>query len=90
MNYAKYKQSAGAYVADVHVASARAGRYAMAVALGWIVFPFVVQTVMHPTDAIRLQLTMQGYRVPEIFTAQQAASGLVEAAGTNERPIFVA
>jgi hypothetical protein len=79
LNYAKYKQSAGAYAADVHVASARAGRYAMAVALGWIAFPFVVQTVLHPTDAIRLQMKLQGVAVPSLFTQQQAASGLIEA-----------
>ena len=79
MNYAQYKQSAGAYVADVHVASARAGRYALAVAVGWVAFPFVVQTVLNPTDAIRLQMKLQGLPVPHVFTAQQAASGLVEA-----------
>jgi hypothetical protein len=79
MNYAQYKQSVGAYAADVHVASARAGRYAVAVALGWVAFPFVVQTVLHPTDAIRLQMKLQGVPVPHLFTAEQAASGCVEA-----------
>lgn len=77
--YANYKKSAGAYVANVHVASARAGRYALAVAAGWVVFPFVVQTVLNPTDAVRLQMKLQGFPVPHVFTAQQAASGLVEA-----------
>ena len=79
MNYAQYKKSLGAYAAEVHVASARAGRYAIAVALGWVAFPFFVQTVLHPTDAVRLQLKLQGLPVPHLFTAQQAASGLVEA-----------
>jgi hypothetical protein len=79
MNYQQYKQSLGAYAADVHVASARAGRYAVAVALGWVAFPFVVQTVLHPTDAVWAQMRLQGLTVPQTFTAQQAASGLVEA-----------
>ena len=79
MNYAKYKQSVGAYAAEVHVASARAKHYALVVALGWIAFPFAVQTVLHPVDALRLQLRLQGLPVPQMFTAQQAASGLVEA-----------
>jgi hypothetical protein len=79
MNYSQYKQSVGAYAADVHVAAMRARQYSMAVALGWVVFPFAVQTVLHPSDAIRLQLRLQGQPVPHLFTAQQAASGLVEA-----------
>jgi len=77
MNYQQYKQSLGAYAADVHVASARAGRYAVAVALGWVAFPFVVQTVLHPTDAVWLQMRLQGLPVPHAFTSQQAASGLI-------------
>ena len=79
MNYAQYKQSAGAYASAVHVASARAGRYAIAVAAGWIAFPFAVQTCLHPTDAIKLQMKLQGLPVPDVFTAAQAGSGLVEA-----------
>jgi len=77
--YSQYKNSAGAYVADVHIASYHAGRYAMAVAAGWVAFPYVVRTVLNPTDAIWLQLKVQGLLVPHVFTAQQAASGLVEA-----------
>ena len=84
MNYNDYKQSLGAYAADVHVASARAGRYAVAVALGWVAFPFVVQTVLHPTDAVWLQMKVQGLTVPHVFTSQQAASGL---ARSNETPL---
>jgi hypothetical protein len=79
MNYAQYKQSAGVYAGHVYVASRRARQYSMAVALGWIAFPFAVQTVLHPTDAIRLQLKLQGLPVPSLFTSQQAAAGFVEA-----------
>ena len=77
MNYAQTKQSIGAYAADVHVASARARQYAVFVALLWVVFPFVVQTVLHPTDAVWAQMRLQGLTVPRVFTAQQAASGLI-------------
>jgi hypothetical protein len=78
--YANTKKTGGAYAADLHVSATRAGRYAVAVAAGWVVFPFVVRTVlMNPTDAIRAQMKLQGLPVPHVFTAQQAASGLVEA-----------
>ena len=63
----------------VHVASVRGGPYTAAVAFGWAICPFAVQTVMHPTDAIWLQLKLQGLPVPQFFTAQQAASGFVMA-----------
>src|SRR4051794_23047295 len=79
MNYADHKKSLGAYAADVHVGGARAPLYIAAVALGWTVFPYAVQTVLHPTDAIWLQMKLQGLAVPPQFTAQQAVSGLVEA-----------
>jgi hypothetical protein len=79
MNYAYYKQSIGTYAADVHVASARAARYAAVVGTGWVAFPFTLQTVLHPVDALRLQLTLQGLPLPPVFTVQQAASGFVEA-----------
>jgi hypothetical protein len=78
-SYANYKKTAGAYVADVRGASARAGRYSVAVTAGWVAFPFALQTVMHPTDAIWVQLKVQGLPVPHVFTAQQAAAGFVEA-----------
>jgi hypothetical protein len=78
-SYANYKKTAGAYVAEVHVAAARAGHYAVGVAMGWLLFPFALQTVLHPTDAIRLQMALQGLPVPQMFTAQEAGSGFVEA-----------
>jgi hypothetical protein len=75
----KFTHQAGAYMADVHVASSRASLFAFAVAAGWIAFPFALQTVMHPQDAIRLQLKLQGLRVPDVYTAQQIGVGAVEA-----------
>jgi hypothetical protein len=79
MTLAKYKEDFGEYAATVQVASTRGGPYTAAVAFGWVICPFVVQTVMHPTDAIWLQLKFEGLPVPQFFTAQQAASGFVMA-----------
>lgn len=79
MSYEKYKQGLGEYGAEAHVGLVRGGPYTAAVAAGWGVCPFVVQTVLHPTDAIWLQLKFQGSPVPQFFTAQQAMAGFVEA-----------
>jgi hypothetical protein len=49
------------------------------VALGWLVFPFAIQTVCHPSDVIRLQAKLQGLVPPHLFTGQQLASGFVQA-----------
>jgi hypothetical protein len=69
------------YAAQLQVASVRAGPLGPVVAGGWLVFPFGVATVMHPTDAIRLQSFLEGHRLPHVyaFTAQQAAAGFIEA-----------
>ena len=37
-----FKDQAGAYMADVHVASSRASLFALAVAAGWLTFPFAL------------------------------------------------
>jgi hypothetical protein len=75
----KLKYHAGIYAAESHVAFARAGLYGWLVALGWVVFPFAVATVLHPGDAIWAQLRIQGLRVPHVFTAQQETVGRIEA-----------
>jgi hypothetical protein len=75
-----FKEQAGAYMADVHYASRSAGFYTLAVAFGWIAFPFAVETAfMHPEDAIKAQLAWQGLPVPHAFTAQQIGVGFAEA-----------
>lgn len=69
--------SFGAYVSDLHSAAARA-RLGWAVVVGWIAFPFIVATLVHPADAIRLQYFLQGQAAPHLLTKQQIALGLVE------------
>jgi hypothetical protein len=77
MSLAQYQQSLGVYGNQVFEASKRARQYAAFVAFGWVLFPFVVQTVLNPTDAVWAQMRLQGLTVPRVFTAQQAASGWI-------------
>jgi hypothetical protein len=67
------------YVAQIQVAGVRAWRVAWIVAAGWVLFPFVVATVFHPSNVIRLQAALEGLPKPHLFTAQQLAAGFVEA-----------
>jgi hypothetical protein len=51
-----YEAQAGIYAAKAQEAAIRAGPVIVGlVAAGWIAFPFAVQTVLHPSDAISLQ-----------------------------------
>jgi hypothetical protein len=47
------------------------GLTAALVALGWLVLPFLLQTLLHPTDMIWLQYKLQGLRVPLTYNNQQ-------------------
>jgi hypothetical protein len=73
-----FRESAGLYAADLQVSFVRARRIAWFVAFGWVVFPFVLATLVHPADMIRLQYVVQGERLPNFFTAQQVGVGFVE------------
>jgi len=73
-----FRDRAGAYAADVQVAYVRAGVTGWLVALGWIAFPFALQTLLHPGDAIGAQYALQGLTPPQLLTAQQIAVGFVE------------
>ncbi len=68
------------YAADVKVAYGRAGVTGWLVAGMWCLCPFVVQSIRHPEDIIRLQYIVQGQPAPPAFTAQQLAVGVVETA----------
>ena len=74
-----YTNQAGAYMSDVAEAASRASGAMLAVAVGWAAFPFAVQTVFHPGDAIWLQLKVQGLPPPHAFTSQQLTAGCIEA-----------
>jgi len=69
------------YAAEVQVAYVRAWRSAWPyiVALGWVLFPFAVSTVLHPSDMIRVQAKLQGLDRPHLFTHQQLVSGEIQA-----------
>lgn len=74
-----FSDRAGIYGADVQVAASRAGPLAWMIAAGWIVFPFAVQTVLHPADAVWAQYDLQGLDLPQSFTWRQVAAGEIEA-----------
>jgi hypothetical protein len=67
------------YAGQVHVAAARAGVAGWVVAINWLTFPFALQTVVHPVDALRLQYRLQGQPLPQVFTVQQIVAGCIEA-----------
>jgi hypothetical protein len=75
----KATDHAGVYVSQLHVAHAEAPLLLWGVALGWIVCPFLLRTVMlNPADMIWLQDLVQGVPVPRSFTEQQTTAGLIE------------
>jgi hypothetical protein len=76
-----FRDVAGAYAMDLHAAAVRV-RLGWMVALGWVAFPFMLQTLLHPGDAIRLQYIVQGETPPHFLTAQQLGAGLVETVAT--------
>jgi hypothetical protein len=71
--------SMGAYSAEMQVAVVRAGWVGGLVALGWIAFPFVLASLLHPGDVINLHYVLQGEAKHKILTAQQMCVGFVEA-----------
>jgi len=75
-----YTYQASAYMSDVGEASSRASGAMFAVAVVWAAFPFAVQTAFfHPSNAIKLQLKVQGLPLPRVFSAQQLTVGCIEA-----------
>lgn len=53
---------AGDYHGDAEGAFRAAGGYAWLMLAGWVLFPFAVQTVLHPGDAVLLMARLQGQR----------------------------
>ncbi|MGE4046475.1 MAG: hypothetical protein AB7F35_16575 [Acetobacteraceae bacterium] len=72
------RASVGAYASELQVAAVRSGWIVYLVAAGWIAFPFVLQTLLHPGDVINLHYVMQGEAKRATLTAQQTAVGFVE------------
>src|ERR1700722_13473466 len=71
--------SMGGYASELQVAAVRAGWIVWLVAAGWIAFPFVLATLLHPGDVINLHYVMEGEPKHKILTAQQMVVGFVEA-----------
>jgi hypothetical protein len=70
--------SMGAYSAEMQVAAVRAGCVVWLVAAGWIAFPFVLATLLHPGDVINLHYVLQGEPPHKILTVRQMSLGFVE------------
>jgi len=74
-----FRDRLGAYGAELQVGVVRGGWLSLAIAGGWVIFPFALQTVVHPSDVMRLQSALQGLPRPSSFTSQQLAVGFIEA-----------
>jgi hypothetical protein len=70
--------SAGSYAAEVQVAVVRSRGIVYFVALGWLVMPWIFQSLVFPGDAIRVQAYLMGLPKPEHLTAQQLIAGLID------------
>ena len=75
--------------ADVQCAS-RAGPLAWMIAAGWIVFPFAVQTVLHPADAVWAQYDLQGLGLAAVFHVAASGCGRDRGSVRPRRPGHVA
>jgi hypothetical protein len=67
------------YAADTHTAFERAPFMGVLVALGWLAFPFALQSLIYPQDIVAWQHVFQGEPVPSYYTTQQLHAGLVQA-----------
>jgi hypothetical protein len=65
----------GAYEGRIEEAARRAGIFAVLLPLGWICFPFAVQTVLHPGDAVGLAGALAGRLVPHPYTQRMLFAG---------------
>lgn len=71
---------AAMYAAELQVAYIRSWRRpgVWIIALGWLLFPFAVATLLHPSDAIRLAARFEGLPMPQVFSLPQIASGFMQ------------
>jgi hypothetical protein len=72
---------AAMYAAELQVVYVRSWRrpWVWMIALGWVLFPFTVATLLHPSDVIRLTAKIEGLPIPHLFTVAQIASGFLQA-----------
>jgi hypothetical protein len=69
----------GYYVLAPITALSRAGALSIVLVAIWIMYPFAVQTVFHPQDAIGFQAWMQGLPVSRYITDRAAHAGVFTA-----------
>lgn len=71
--------SMGAYASELQVAATRAGWISGLVAFGWVIFPFGLANLLHPSDVVNWHYVLQGEHPHKILTTQQMAAGFIEA-----------
>jgi len=65
----------GRYCILLREAKQCGGRVAWVIAGVWLLTPFVMQMVLHPSDAIRFQDWLQGQAIPQYFDGQMLMAG---------------
>ena len=71
----------GGYGAELHAAVDRAGWIATLLLLpGWFALPFVVQSMLHPLDVVKLTYVVHGLPLPHTAAARQLTVALAECA----------
>lgn len=76
-----FSDSVGQYFAELHAALDRAGWMATLLLLpGWLVLPWVAQSLLHPLDVVKLGYALHGLPLPHTATARQLTVGIGETA----------
>jgi hypothetical protein len=76
-----FSDAIGGYAAELHAAVDRAGWIATLLLLpGWFACPFVVQSMLHPLDVVKLTYVLHGLPLPHTAAARQLIVALSECA----------
>jgi hypothetical protein len=70
----------GGYIAEMHGAVARAGWRAVLLLPGWFALPFVMQSLLHPLDVVKLDHLLHGFPLPHTALARQLTVAFAETA----------
>ena len=68
-------QTVGQCMGAVHEAARQSGFLGITLGFAWLAYPFTVVTVFHPSDAVGLQLWLQGFVVPQFMSERALAEG---------------
>jgi hypothetical protein len=69
----------GRYYGSLVEAFQRAVAPVLVIAVGWLLYPVALQTVVHPADAAGFGYWMEGQPVPRFFTSQALIAGEIKA-----------